>query len=135
MKTFMMTAVLATTALPLFAADAAQGEKDFNKCKACHSIVADDGTAIVRGGKTGPNLFGVVGRPVANMPDFKYGDGILAVAGMGTVWDEASLAAYMADPAKWIQGITGDSKAKSKMSFKLPAGGADVAAYLAAVAQ
>ena len=119
----------------MFAADAAKGEKDFNKCKACHSIVADDGTAIVRGGKTGPNLYGVVGRPVASVADFKYGEGILAAAATGAVWDEASLATYMADPAKWIQEITGDSKAKSKMSFKLPAGGEDVAAYLASVTQ
>jgi cytochrome c len=135
MKTFVMIGALSLAAMPVFAADAAKGEKDFNKCKACHSIVADDGTAIVRGGKTGPNLYGVVGRPVASVADFKYGEGILAAAATGAVWDEASLATYMADPAKWIQEITGDSKAKSKMSFKLPAGGEDVAAYLASVTQ
>ena len=33
-------------AAPVFAGDAAKGEADFKKCKACHMIVADDGTVI-----------------------------------------------------------------------------------------
>jgi cytochrome c len=124
---------LGLAGFPAWAGDAAKGEADFNKCKACHSIVADDGIAIVKGGKTGPNLYGVIGRPVASVADFKYGDGILAAGATGAVWDEASLALYTADPAAWLQGITGDAGAKSKMSFKLAAGGENVAAYLASV--
>jgi len=126
---------LSLAGLPAFAGDAAVGAGAFNKCKACHSIIADDGTAIVKGGKTGPNLYGVIGRPVASMADFKYGDGILAAGATGAVWDEASLAAYVADPSAWLKGITGDAGAKSKMSFKLASGGEDVAAYLASVTQ
>ena len=34
--------------------DADKGAKEFNKCKSCHMIVADDGTEIVKGGRTGP---------------------------------------------------------------------------------
>lgn len=137
MKNTLMVASLAIAALaaPAFAQDAAAGEKEFNKCKACHSIVADDGTAIVKGGKTGPNLYGVIGRPVASIADFKYGESILAVGAAGVIWDEALLTAYVADPAAWLKEQTGDSAAKSKMSFKLAKGGADVAAYLASVAQ
>lgn len=137
MKTFVMMAALglATFANPALAQDAAAGEKAFSKCKACHAIVAPDGTEIVKGGKTGPNLYGVVGRAVASVADYKYGDSILAVGGAGAVWDEASLIAYMADPAAWLKEKTGDGAAKSKMSFKLAAGGADVVAYLASVAQ
>ena len=136
MNTYVIIAGLGLAGLgfagqPAWAGDAAKGEIGFNKCKACHSIVADDGTAIVKGGKTGPNLYGVIGRPVAGVADFKYGDGILAAGATGAVWDEASLAAYVVDPAAWIKGITGDAGAKSKMSFKLAAGGEDVAAYLA----
>lgn len=137
MKTFVMMAALglATFANPALAQDAAAGEKAFSKCKACHAIVAPDGTEIVKGGKTGPNLYGVVGRAVASVADYKYGDSILAVGGAGAVWDEASLIAYMADPAAWLKEKTGDGAAKSKMSFKLAAGGADMVAYLASVAQ
>lgn len=137
MKKTLMLASLAIVALavPALAQDAAAGEKEFNKCKACHSILADDGTAIVKGGKTGPNLYGVIGRPVASIADFKYGESILAVGAAGVVWDEALLTAYVADPAAWLKEQTGDSAAKSKMSFKLAKGGADVSAYLASVAQ
>ena len=135
-KTLMLASLaIAVLAAPALAQDAAAGEKEFNKCKACHSIVADDGTAIVKGGKTGPNLYGVIGRPVASFADFKYGESIMAVGAAGVVWDEALLATYVADPAAWLKEQTGDSAAKSKMSFKLAKGGADVAAYLASVAQ
>lgn len=130
-KLFLLALAAAALAAPAFAGDPAAGEQDFKKCKACHSIIAADGTEIQKGGKTGPNLFGVVGRPVASVSDFGYGDSILAVGASGAVWDEASLAAYMSNPAGWLKEMTGDSSAKSKMSFKLGAGAEDVAAYLA----
>lgn len=118
-------------ATPALAADPAVGENDFKKCKSCHSIIAADGTAIVKGGKTGPNLWGIIGNPVASDPDFKYGDGILAAKAAGAVWDEAGLAAYVADPGAWLKTATGDDGAKSKMTFKLTKGAEDMAAYLA----
>lgn len=131
----LTTATLAALALtaPAFAGDAAKGEADFKKCKACHMIVADDGTEIQKGGKTGPNLYGVIGRTVASVADFKYGESIAAVGAKGVVWDEAMLAAYVADPGKWLKEQTGDAAAKSKMTFKLAKGGEDMAAYLASV--
>jgi cytochrome c len=124
---------LAAMAGPTFAGDAAAGEEIFGKCKACHSVIGDDGTVFQKGGKTGPNLYGVIGRPVASVAGFKYGGGIIAVGASGAVWDEASLAAYVVNPAAWLQEKSGDAAAKSKMSFKLAEGGADVAAYLASV--
>ena len=57
---------VAFAAPALASGDAAKGESDFKKCKACHAIVADDGTEIVKGGKVGPNLYGVVGRAAAS---------------------------------------------------------------------
>ena len=136
MTKFILLAVASVAlAPPAFAGDPAAGENTFKKCKACHSIIAPDGTEIQKGGKTGPNLYGVIGRAVASDPDFKYGDGILAVGATGAVWDEASLATYVADPTAWIDGKSGDASAKSKMSFKLASGGEDVAAYLASVAK
>ena len=136
MTKFILLAVASVAlAVPAFAGDPVAGEATFKKCKACHSIIGADGTEIQKGGKTGPNLYGVIGRAVASDPDFKYGDGILAVGATGAVWDEASLATYVADPTAWIDGKSGDASAKSKMSFKLASGGEDVAAYLASVAK
>ncbi|SEM95529.1 cytochrome c [Gemmobacter aquatilis] len=130
LTTLALTAL--TLAAPAFAGDAAKGEADFKKCKACHSIINAAGEAVVKGGKTGPNLFGVIGRPVASVADFKYGESILAVGAKGVVWDEAMLATYVADPTAWLESQLGpDSAAKSKMTFKLAKGGEDMAAYLA----
>lgn len=134
MTKFILLAVASVAlAAPAFAGDPAAGENTFKKCKACHSIIADDGTEIVKGGKTGPNLYGVVGRAVASVPDFKYGDGILAVGATGMVWDEALLTEYVADPTAFVD--THGGSGKSKMTFKLAKGGEDIAAYLASVAK
>lgn len=113
------------------AADPAVGEADFKKCKACHSIVADDGTEIMKGGKTGPNLYGVIGRTIGSVEGFKYGDDLVAAGADGTVWDEASLAAFITDPKGWLKEKTGNPKAKSAMSYKHRKGAEDMAAWLA----
>lgn len=115
------------------AGDPAAGEKVFSKCKVCHSITAEDGTAIQKGGKVGPNLYGVIGRQAGTYPDFKYGPSIVAAGAAGLVWDEAKIAQYDPDPAKFLETFLNDPKAKSKMMFKLPSGADDVAAYLASV--
>ena len=127
-RLFVAAALLSSPAL---AGDAAKGEADFKKCKSCHAITAADGSEIVKGGKTGPNLFAVVGRQIGSVADFKYGESMVAAGADGTLWDEASIAAYVVDPAKWLQDKTGDAAAKSKMTFKLASGGEDLAAYLA----
>lgn len=118
---------------PALAADPVKGEASFKKCKSCHSIVAPDGTEVQKGGKTGPNLWGVVGRQVGSLPDFTYGEGLLKVHEKGPVWDEAGIAAYLPDPNAWVKEQSGDAAATSKMTFKLPEAeeAADVAAYLA----
>lgn len=121
-------------AAPVLAGDAKVGEETFKKCKACHSIIATDSTAIQKGGKIGPNLFGVVGRQVGTLAGFKYGDDIVAAGADGTKWDAASIAAYVVDPTAWLKQKTGKDGAHSKMAFKLATGGEDVAAYLASVA-
>ena len=130
---YALIAVTALIAAPVFAGDAAVGEGEFKKCKACHVITATDGTEIQKGGKTGPNLYGVIGRQVGGLADFKYGDALVAAGADGTVWDEASLAAYVTDPTAWLKEKTGDAGAKSKMTFKLKAKQEDIAAYLASV--
>lgn len=134
-KFILLGLTVASLAAPAFAGDPAAGEAEFKKCKACHSIIAPDGTEIQKGGRTGPNLYGVIGRGIAADPDFKYGESLAALGATGAVWDEASLAAYVANPAEYLKTALGDPAAKSKMSFKLASGSEDVAAYLASVAQ
>lgn len=112
--------------------DPEKGAREFNKCKACHSITAPDGTAVVKGGRLGPNLYGVIGREIAAEAGFRYGAGLLALkaARPGAVWDTEAIEAYLADPTGYLEAQTGDPKARSKMTFRMNRGQADVAAYL-----
>lgn len=134
-KLIVLAFTAAALAVPAFAADPVAGEGTFKKCKACHSVIAPDGTEIQKGGRTGPNLYGIIGRAMASDPDFSYGPSLAALGATGAVWDEASFAAYVANPTDYLKAALGDDAAKSKMSFKLAAGGEDVAAYLASVSQ
>ena len=127
-------AVLAL-ATPALSQDAAIGEKEFRKCKACHMIQDAAGTDIVKGGGVGPNLWNVVGRKIAAQEGYSYGAGIMeaAEANPDLVWTEEELVAYVTNPNDWLEAKTGDAAAKTKMTFKLNKGQADVAAYLASV--
>ncbi len=130
----IVTAALFALSAPAFAdPDAEKGEKEFKKCKACHEIVADDGTAIVKGGKTGPNLYGIIGRPAGSVEGFKYSDVMRESGEKGLIWEEEVMAEYLPDPSKFLEEYSGDAKGKSLMTFKMKKGGDDVAAYLASV--
>jgi cytochrome c len=114
--------------------DAEKGEKVFKKCKACHTIANGD-DVIVKGGKTGPNLYGVIGRQAGTEEGYKYGDSIVAAGEAGLVWDEEQLAEYVKNPKDFLKAYLKDDSARSKMTLKLKRGGEDVAAYLASVAE
>ena len=132
-RIFALALAVATASPALAEGDAAAGEKEFGKCKACHAIVATDGTTIVKGGKTGSNLYGVLGRTAGTYEGFRYSASMVEAGQKGLVWDAENLAAYTADPTKFLQEFLGDSKAKGSMTFKLRKGGDEVAAYLASV--
>lgn len=115
---------------PAHAGDAGKGEKTFKKCKACHMIKNGD-DVLYKGGKTGPNLYGIIGRKAGSYEGFGYGKDLAAAGEKGLVWDEATLAAYVTNPKAYLREYLDDGGAKSKMSYKLKKGGDDVAAYLA----
>jgi cytochrome c len=101
--------------------DAEAGAKVFAKCQTCHVVVNEAGETLAgKGAKTGPNLYGIAGRTAGTYPEFKYGESIVALGASGFAWNEADFVAYVADPAKFLKEKTGDTKAKTKMSFKLP---------------
>lgn len=95
--------------------DAVKGKKVFKKCKSCHKIQNGD-EVIFKGGKIGPNLYGVIGRAAGSVEGYKYskgkGKGMLAKAEEIGKWDEAKLDAFLKNPKKYLGG-------KSKMSLKL----------------
>lgn len=140
MKFIAATALgMALMAAPAFAdghatGDAEAGAKVFNKCKACHMIQDADGNDIVKGGRTGPNLYGLYTR-VAGSTDFKYGDSIVEAGEAGLVWNEEEFVKYVTDPKKFLAAYNDDKRAKSKMAFKLRKDDekANVWAYLVSV--
>jgi cytochrome c len=83
--------------------DAANGEKVFKKCAACHMI--GDGAK----NRVGPILTGIVGRAIASVDDFKYSDAFLTKKSEGFVWSNENLHDYLENPRKYIP--------KNKMSF------------------
>ena len=135
MKTILSSAamILALSGTAFAEGDVAAGEKDFKKCKSCHTIADENGEALFKGGKTGPNLYGVVGRQAGAYEDFKYGDSIVAAGEAGLVWDEATFVEYVQDPKGFLATYLDDSGARSKMSYRLRKGMEDVYAYLVSV--
>jgi len=109
------------------------GRKTFKKCQSCHSIIKSDGQYIVKGGKLGPNLYGVIGR-TAGTSDFRYGADLIMAGKMGLVWQVDTLSEYLTNPTTYLKKVTNNAGAKSKMSFKIGSGGTNLAAYLAWIA-
>lgn len=136
----LTTAVLvlaSVAALPAFAddvaGDPAKGATIFNQCKACHSIIGADGTAINKGGMVGPNLYGVVGRQAGTYPGFSYSDAMVEAGKMGLHWDQAHFVQYVANPQQFLSDTTKDPNAHAKMAFRLTHDAPDVWAYLQSV--
>ena len=79
-------------------ADATKGQTSAKKCAACHDFT--------KGGpnKIGPNLWGVVGRPVASVANFAYSDGMKKFGEGGKTWSFEELDKYLANPKADVPG-------------------------------
>ena len=104
----------------LASADPARGETAFKKCASCHSVEKGAGN------KVGPNLYGVVGRPIAQLADFSYSGPMKAFSEEGKqVWDFDHMNGFLLAPKKYIKGtamgFAGDKKDQER---------ADIIAYL-----
>jgi len=141
MNRILATLAAVTLAAPVFAdghasGDAEAGAKVFNKCKSCHMIESDSGEKIVKGGRSGPNLYGIAARQPGTADGFKYGKDLIAAGDtLGGNWTEAEFVDWVADPRAWVRKTLDSGSAKSKMSFKLKDGedAANVWAYLVSV--
>jgi len=82
------------TEADLEAAGTEKGRAAVEVCKICHPLEA---------GKVskGPTLWGLVGRPVAGLENFRYSK---AMRQDGGVWDIAKLDAFLADPKMALPG-------------------------------
>lgn len=100
----------------LSGADPEAGAKKFRQCKACHTVESGGPNRV------GPNLYGVIGRPVASVDGFKYSS---ALRDHGGNWDVERLDAFLEEPRKAVP--------QTRMSFRGlsdPADRANMIAYL-----
>lgn len=105
-----------TTSAAAAAADVAAGQKVAQACMICHNF--DKGGP----NKIGPNLYGIVGRPVASKAGYTYS---AAMKKKGGTWDAASLDVYLTSPMTTVPG--------TKMTFagvKTPRDRANLIAWL-----
>ncbi len=85
--------------LPLLAkADIKKGEDIHKKCLACHDFA--------KGGpnKIGPDLYGVVGRPIASHPGFDYSSALKDFAKKHGKWTYELLNHFIHDPRQDVPG-------------------------------
>lgn len=77
------------------AGHAAAGANVFHQCMACHAVGPDAQNGV------GPTLNGVVGRPAASAPGFRYS---AALKASGLTWTPANLARFIHAPADVVPG-------------------------------
>ncbi len=89
----MRLAIVAAAFLALGSARAETCNRQaFEHCRACHALTKDAGQ------KPGPQLVGVIGRPIAGDPAFDYSPVLQEARAKGDVWSKDGLDAYLADP-------------------------------------
>ncbi|GAB5447259.1 c-type cytochrome [Gymnodinialimonas sp.] len=100
--------------------DAEAGERAFRQCISCHVVVDAEGETLAgRNARTGPNLWGIDGRTIGSIEDFRYSPGLTALMEAEMVWDEASFVAYVQDPTGWIREAASDDSLRGAMSFRV----------------
>lgn len=100
--------------------EALAGQAAFKLCQSCHVVTDPEGNRLAgRGAASGLNLYGVVGRSAGTLEGFRYSSAMRDAGAAGLVWDEARLVAFLLDPKGYIQEVTGDPSARTKMVLRL----------------
>lgn len=138
MKLTYLVAAASLMAAPVLAdshggaGDPEKGKRMFRVCAACHTITSPDGEKIAgRGAKTGPDLYGIVGRTAGSVEGFRYRDALPAAGEAGLVFTAENLGDYIADPTAYLREFTGDNSLRSGMNKQRVRGVEDLIAFLA----
>lgn len=118
----LVTALLVAFCSPAAGQNVENGQRAFNKCRACHDIGAGARNRV------GPALTGVVGRRAGALEGFNYSEAMKQSGTSGLVWTEEKLSEYLAAPGKLLP--------RTKMAFTGIADQAerrDIIAYIKSV--
>ena len=74
------------------------GERAFQYCFSCHSVEPNQTEVL-----SGPNLNGVIGRPIASKTGFDYSPA-MKTFGSGKVWTPELIAQFIQDPRAFVPG-------------------------------
>jgi cytochrome c len=131
----MKSITFALVGVVLFTAPALADESLWRDCRTCHRAEAPNGDVLARGGRAGPNLYGVAGRALAGDAEFRlYSRDLEAAARTGARWTEENFVAYLAGPDQFLRSVTGSELAQSGMHVSQPASGAALFRYLSDLA-
>lgn len=136
MKSIYFAAIMLTASVATAQeGDPAAGEQQFQRqCTACHVVRGPDGTVLAgRTARVGPNLYGLAGRPVGSVEDFRYSDSIAEVGANGVVWNEENFVGFVQDPTGWLRETLDNRRARGKMAYQVRAeqDALDIYSYLA----
>lgn len=99
-KLIIAMSLVAVSTAAQAAGDAKAGADVFKKCAMCHTVNKGGANGM------GPNLFGIVGRKAAALPNYQYSG---ALKNAHVVWTPDNLAKWVAKPGAMVPG--------TKMSF------------------
>ena len=91
-----------------------EGKVVFKKCAACHSVSKGGGNKI------GPALWGILGRKVGSIGDYKYSK---AMSEFGETWNFETINTFLIKPKDYVKGTkmayAGLKKGKDRASIIL----------------
>ena len=104
--------------------DAAQGERLYRPCAACHMI----GEGAVH--RVGPHLNGIVGRAIGAVAGYEFSDVLETAGAEGRVWDAGALDRFLEGPRDYFpgtrmvfRGIRSEEDRAHLVAYMLEAGG------------
>ncbi len=87
--------MLAALPAPYNQADLENGRAAFARCRSCHTLTPGGPNM------TGPNLYGIIGRPAGTHPGFNYSK---AVQTAGFAWDDDRIDHWLQNPRTFLPG-------------------------------
>lgn len=75
------------------------GERAFQFCFSCHSVEKNQTETL-----SGPNLNGIVGRPIASKDGFAYSPALKSFAASGKTWTPELIVQFIQNPGAVVPG-------------------------------